>query len=126
LQPTWTPFASLSIGIEKSVRLADLSGVATFFLALFFIPAAIAFFSILDDLVTAVCLLPFYWGYIEKTNMRFTDAENLGRAVHVPEKQFFFLPSSIASKTADMLPTLQLENFELLGRSPLVAEANMM
>ena len=109
------------------MRLADLSGVATFFLALFFIPAAIAFFSILDDLVTAVCLLPFYWGHIKKNkNMRFTEAENLGRAVDVPEKQFFFLPSSIASKTADMLPTLQLENFELLGRSPLVAEANMM
>lgn len=32
----------------------------------------------------------------------------------------------MASKTAEMFPTLQFENFELLGSSPPVAEANMM
>lgn len=42
------------------------------------------------------------------------------------EKQFRFLLSFIASRTLDMFPMLQPENLLLFGRSPLVADANMM
>jgi hypothetical protein len=44
----------------------------------------------------------------------------------LPVKQFLFLLSSMASSTLLMFPILQLENLLLFGRSPLVADANMM
>lgn len=44
----------------------------------------------------------------------------------LPLKQLRFLLSSMASRTLLMLPMLQVENLLLFGRSPLVADANMI
>ncbi len=48
------------------------------------------------------------------------------KAPSLSVKQFGFLPSAMASKTAEMLDLEQWENLLLLSLSPEVAEANMM
>ena len=47
--------------------------------------------------------------------------------LNLPIKQLAFFESwIIASKTEEIFLTEHSENFELLGRSPLVADANMI
>lgn len=58
-QSTWTSLTSLSTRVQRSVRLADLARVATLLLALFVVPAAVAFLAVFDDFITTVGLLPF-------------------------------------------------------------------